>query len=179
MDLAVNEITCERLVETGELIRIPDTQSGPGFATSAPEGDGASDSVASTLSTQEVLWHYYVIWQDPVFIQVTKVQQNLRWTFDGSRIISLISATDSRSWFTPSGWTETYHHKASYKDSNYTYVTTNDTFYNQPFCGGTYIFYSPMTLTGRRDGSATGSAYTSASGCGTNLLRSYSFLWMW
>lgn len=112
-------------------------------------------------------------------IQVTKVQQNLRWTFDGTHILALVSATDSRNFFQPSGWTETYHHKSVYHDSSYAYIETYDTFYNQPFCGGTRIGYSPMTLLGRGDGTVTGSVYTYATGCDTNLLGWYSWIWAW
>jgi hypothetical protein len=177
--LAIDLMTCQQLVEVGELAQVPADPSGPGYASSPPEKTAGDVEAPAALASEEVLWHYYVIWKDPLAIPVTKVQQNLRWTYDGSHILSLISATDSRSWFTPSGWTETYHHKSVYHDSRYAYITTDNTFYNQPFCGGTWIFYSPQTLLGRWNGTATGSVYTAVSGCGANLLQWYSYIWMW
>ncbi len=122
--------------------------------------------------------HYYVIWRDPLYIQLTRVQENLDWRYDGSHILSIVSSWDSRTWFSRDGWSETNHQGPYlYHDPTWAYLSTYDTFYNQPFCGGTWIEYHPITLFAHVDGTASGGAYTYDYGCDAGLLSWYAYLW--
>jgi hypothetical protein len=179
VELAVNESTCEQQVRVGELSAIPEEVSGSGYMTASTGATNTSaSSQVSPSASSERAAHYYVIWSDPVFIQVTKVQENLDWTYDGTHILSIVSAYDSRSWASFTGWSETGHQGPRlYHDSTLAYLTTNDTFYNRPFCGGTWVEYQPITLYGRGNGGESGGVYTYAYGCRADWLSWYAYLW--
>lgn len=179
VELAVNESTCQQQVRVGVLTAIPEQGLGSGYTTSSTvvTDTNPKGGVFASASSERAA-HYYVIWSDPVFIQVTRVQENLDWKYDGAHITSIVSAYDSRVWASFTGWAETSHQGPFlYHDSTLAYLSTNDEFYNQPFCGGTWIQYQPITLYGRGNGTASGAQYTYDYGCLANLLSWYSYLW--
>jgi hypothetical protein len=95
-----------------------------------------------------------------------------------SHILSIVSWWDSRTWFSGDGWNETNHQGPYlYHDPTWAYLSTYDTSYNQPFCGGTWIEYHPITLFAHVDGTASGGAYTYDYGCDAGLLSWYAYLW--
>lgn len=101
----------------------------------------------------------------------------MKWSYNGTSVTAVTSAYDNRSWFSLDGWTESSHTGPNL--TNYggrSTLDTYDTFYNRPFCGGTWIMVRPNHFIGWGDGDRSGTTTTWDSGCDTNLLWWTSYL---
>jgi hypothetical protein len=172
VEIAANPITCEQMVEIGNPIvqaSPPQDPAGWSNATSSvglPAGNALAP--ATIRSTGGLFW---TSWWDPFTINVAKVEDHMKWNYDGTSVTSVTSAYDNRSWFSFDGWTELSHTGPFL--TNYgtrSTLETWDTFYNVPFCGGTWIQVRPNRFTGFGNGSRSGTTITWAVGCDANLL---------
>lgn len=173
VEVAANPSTCQQEVQIGVV-------SGPDPAALQSDGYSTASSVASggfaSPATSQRSGYYYAIWADPADIQLTEVEENMTWGWTGSTVTSA-SGYDYRHWFSTDGWTETGH-KGPYLDNNGTdaVIWTDDVFYNQPFCGGTWTTYQAINYFGYAGGTDVGVVRTWDYGCDASLLWYYTYL---
>lgn len=178
-DLALNLKTCQKLVEEGEatgheLAIVAEGQSETDSVTAEKvDGNILGESKGSFAALASASVTFKTIWYDPINIPVNSVADTITWSYDGSRVLSY-SGSDSRTWFKPTGWWESYHAiYAGYLNSGAASVWTNDSMRNQLFCNPlalTGVEYYENRVIGFKDGSATGSVTTGAWGDCSSLL---------
>ena len=180
IEVAANPTTCQQRIEVGEVLGSDPATVAPDGSASATTNAVAAESTGAnpgaSPATSQRSGYYYVIWADPADIQLTEVEENMTWSWSGSTVTSA-TGYDYRRWFSLDGWTE-IGHRGPYLSNNGTdaEIWTYDTFYNQPFCGGTWTTYQPIAYFGYAGGTNVGVVNTWAYGCGTSLLWWYSYL---
>lgn len=80
-------------------------------------------------------------WWDCCGLELNEVRNAVAISYDDSNYVTYANCRDSRWWRTETGWQETFHDLACNNDGSSGDSATANTFYNQPFCGGTWTDY--------------------------------------
>lgn len=170
VEIAIDTISLNQMIAVG-----PTTSTAPG--SNSTDSSAGSAVQASALSNASALSSYrsgrfYTEWDDPLYVPVSSVQDNVNWYYNGSQVTSF-TGSDYRTWFSANGWHETYHNISAFYDSAHTKgtVRTYDTmltsnWFPLPWCGTSTIYYSPSDVYGWADGHVSGTVTTWVnSGC--------------
>ena len=108
------------------------------------------DAVQSLTTTSSA--NLATVWYDPFDLQLVQVFTYLTWTWTGSTVTSS-SARYPATILYPDGW---IHWGSETHDSGHgsggAFATTNGTYNNTPFCGGTWVEFSPTEVYGLANG---------------------------
>jgi len=172
--IAVGTPTTQALLQHDEMHRHQGTSKQQ--STLSSNNSTSSNVVPFTSGTHSV--KYTIDWYDPVGIEVNALTDYLTFSYNGNTT-TYISGSDSRWWLSDDGWVEQSHgiYGWNYWGGNVrTYVYTDDTFANTPFCAGqtTYVYDTQNTAEGLSDGSVMGFVDFTYAADGCSALLHYS-----
>ena len=159
IEVGANPSTCQQLIEVG----------------SAPAPSGLSPMASGWRSG-----YFVTTWVDPLDLQLASVQDSMTWTYDGTYVDSVSSYSETLNEDQFTGWYVQSDSGAVLSWAPHQYSATvysNVTFQNYKFCGGTTIHFQPNSFTAYGAPRDAGYVDTWATGCDTNLIYYYSYLW--
>lgn len=143
------------LAETSAEESAADGEFGAGVA----EGTAASELEDVVVAAASTSAFYRVRWHDVVHITTTRLQSNIYWSYDGSRILSSSGSWSDylavgTGWYRKSGPTAYIYRPSSTRH----YVQTDGVYQNNIFCSAMSIttYYDNVRVSGYSDGSKTG-----------------------
>jgi hypothetical protein len=95
-------------------------------------------------------------YEDPIGIDVTSVQADIRWSYDWSCVTNSWDHIGHWGWYTPSGWVRDDYSVSAYRYCDGATTIVYGLFHNTPFCypyPATYNEYDVTVVKGQKDGS--------------------------
>lgn len=150
-----------------------------GTPADAPTAPTSADGVGTTAIVGHSAGYFKSFTEDPVFIDVNAVRNDVNWFWDGSRVAQM-TCDKSFGLFAPTGWVLVASNTFCRYENNQTQSHSSSfaQFRNVPFCwpNTTETVYDRNNVYGMANGWLRGdSSVVNRGGC-TNLLSTYSEL---
>lgn len=147
-------------------------------ATARTPQPAGSTSAATAAATVHSAGYSHTYTEDPAQIDVTSVQNDIDWYWDGSALVGTETCSSTYHWFTSSGWgLHENNLQCNFDVPTYPQTWIDSTSYvhfkNGVFCGftDTHVYYNRNHAIGYANGSLVGRWSVTKTGACSGLLR--------